>query len=143
MPAHPFSLTAAVLATAIASAAAAQPPSIAIPLDTSVAIPGGEAACTGIGQTRDDPRWAAYPVRVEVSDAKNQYLADATIVVKDAKGRPIIQASCAGPWLLLKLAPGAYSAFAQLSNSPARPRSAPFHTPSKGQLRVVLQFPDA
>jgi len=41
------------------------------------------------------------------------------------------------------LAPGADSAFGQLNDSPARPRGAPFHTPSKGQLRVVLQFPEA
>jgi hypothetical protein len=127
-----------------ASAAAADPgPVQTIPIDSSIMIGDVEAACTGIGQTRLDPRWAAYPIRLEFSNAQNVYLVDATVTVATAAGTPVLTARCDGPWLLLKLPKGQYVARAQLNHSDAKPRSARFSPPAKGQTRVVLQFPDA
>lgn len=123
-------------------AAQAQPLVDMIPLDSETSIGGIGAACTGIGQMRDDPRWLAYPVRVEISDAKNAYLAGEIVQVRAADGKPLLNAECDGPWLLLKLPKGRYVVQARLIDYNAKPRSAPVTAPSSGQVRVVLQFTD-
>jgi hypothetical protein len=112
-----------------------------VALDTETTIGGVGAACTGIGQTREDPKWAAYPVRIETSDGQNAYLAGAVIQVRTPKGQPLLNAECDGPWLLLMLPPGRYVAEARIDGAAAKPRTAPFVVQAgKRQLRVVMQF---
>lgn len=65
MPDHQ---TIAALAAAAALAGGALQP-LALPVDQETSIGGVPVACTGLGQTKLDPRWARYPVRVEFSDA--------------------------------------------------------------------------
>lgn len=113
-----------------------------MPLDAETTVSGVPVACTGIGQTREDPRWAVYPVRIEVSDAQNAYLAGAVVQVRGRDGKPILAAECDGPWLLAMLPKGRYLAEARIPGSSARPRSARFTATDKGQVRVVLQFTD-
>ena len=105
-------------------------------------INGVEVACTGVGQTKLDPHWAEYPVRVELSNARDEYLTDGEIAVSDAKGTPVVAVRCEGPWILLKLKPGGYRVDAKLVDIPAKPRSASFQPPAKGQMRLVLKFAD-
>lgn len=143
-----------VLAALCAAGAAAAPrePDPAIPYDFSmermavdrdVAIGDVHAACTGIGDTRADPKWAAYPIRVEFSNAKNEYMVDALVALVDAKGEAVLVVRCDSPWLLLQPPPGTYAVYAQLMDSAVRMRSARFTVPAHGQKRVVLQFPDS
>ncbi len=114
-----------------------------MPMDKPVVMGGIQTACTGIGSdARDDPQWLAYPVRVEISDAANAYLVGAIISVADDQGRPVLEANCGGPWLLLKLPAGRYRIIARLPGTDAKPRSATIDTPKSGQMRVVLQFLD-
>lgn len=115
----------------------------AVSLDTDLTIGAVEVGCTGIGQTKHDPRWAAYPVRIEFANAQSLYLSDATIDLANASGAPLASISCEGPWILLKLPAGRYTVHARLNGSTAKPRSASFSPPAKGQMRLVLQFPDA
>jgi hypothetical protein len=68
-----------------------------LPVDRGVSIAGIPVACTGVGETRQDPRWADYPVRVEFSDAQAKYLTDAQVVLIDAKGKALFRVSCAPP----------------------------------------------
>jgi hypothetical protein len=143
MLAKSISVGAALALISIAGAAMGQSSGAPMPQDTETTVQGVGAACTGIGGARADLRWTAYPVRIEFSNARNEYMTDAAVTVKDAKGKVIVDAVCGGPWLLLKLAPGAYAVSAQLIDSPAKPRAARFRAPAKGQVRVVLQFPDA
>jgi len=131
------------LASAPGSAGAAEAGPVALALDTATTVNGIELACTGIGQTRADARWQTYPVRIEVSNARNEYLVGGAITVRDATGRPLLSASCDAPWILLRLPKGAYQVEGRILDSAAKPRSAPFVSPADGQLRVVLQFPDA
>lgn len=112
-------------------------------LDTEDSFNGVDVACTGIGETRLDPKWAAYPIRVEFSDAKNEYMTDAAVVLTTAKGKPLLALTCEGPWVLMRPHPGSYAVYAQLMDSAAKPRSSRFTVPAHGQKRVVLQFPDA
>jgi hypothetical protein len=136
--------SAAVLgAPAFALAAAEQTPAQELPVDKATVVQGVEVACTGMAETRLDPKWTAFPVRVEFSNGKAEYLTDAEIRVTTAKGKPVLHVSCAAPWVLLKTPPGQYHVFARLLSSEAKERSAPFTTPKTGQIRVVLAFPDA
>ena len=129
-------------ALAVASSAAAQP--VRVPLDHETTIAGVGVACTGIGQTKDDPKWKAYPVLVEYAGPGGELLANATLILSDAKGAEVLSASCEGPWILLKLPPGkAYKVDGQVGRTAATTVSAKVTAPSHGQTRFVLNFPDA
>jgi len=119
----------------------AEAPAVALPLDQERNVDGVGVACTGIGQTKADPRWLAYSVRLEFSNPAREYLANEAVAVSDPSGRRMVAVSCEGPWILVKLPAGAYRATAWLPRSPESPVSASFRAPAKGQLRVVLQFP--
>lgn len=136
-----FALAAAISALAVASADAAEPKALTVDAETTVG--GVPVACTGIGQTRLDPKWQAYGVRVEVSNAQSEYLVGGAVTVKDAKGAEVLSVSCDAPWILMKLPAGAYRIEGRILGSDAKPRSAPFSPPKSGQMRLVLQFPDA
>jgi hypothetical protein len=136
-----LALAAAAAALLMASRSSAEPR--VLPVDGETTAGGVPVACTGIGQTRLDPKWAAYGVRVEVSNAANEYLVDAAITVRDRKGAEVLSVSCDAPWILMKLPPGAYRIEGRILNSAAKPRSATFSPPASGQMRLVLQFPDA
>jgi hypothetical protein len=127
--------------TGISAAEATAPEPFTAPVDKVSTVGGVEIACTGVGQTRLDPRWQAFPVRVEVSNAKSEYLVGAVVTVSRTGGQPMLSAWCDAPWLLLKLEPGQYVVQAKVRGS-AAPRSATIRTPAKGQMRVVLQFTD-
>ena len=125
-----------------AQGAIAGDPPRSLPLDTATTVNGVEVACTGIGQTKLDPRWLAFPVRVEFSDSHDYHLTDEAASIFDAAGQLVLSVQCEAPWILLKLKPGAYRVEGRLIDSPAKPRSAPFTPPAKGQMRLILKFPD-
>ncbi len=131
---------AALAALALGSAAEAAMP---LPVDAETTAGGVPVACTGVGQTRLDPKWSAYGVRVEFSNALNEYLGGGTVTVKDRKGAEVLSVSCDAPWILMKLPAGSYTIVGQPVDSQAKPRSATFSPPKTGQMRLVLQFPDA
>ena len=129
----------AVIAAA-ALAAAIQPTVVAV--DTETTVGGVPVACTGIGlDARNEPRWQAYPLRVELSNAINEYLAGGVVTVRAVGGAPLLSARCDAPWLLLRLPPGRYAIQAEAEGSTMKPAAA-VTPPASGQMRVVLQFRD-
>jgi len=133
---------AAALALGAATQAAAQP--VTVPLDGETTIGRVGVACTGIGETKNQPKWLAYPVRVEFATADRAYLAGETLTLSGPGGHALLSVNCEGPWVLLRL-PDArtYTVTAQLTDQPAAPRSTPVKTPKHGQARFVITFPDA
>jgi hypothetical protein len=140
MPRMIVSLCATVAFLATTAGAAAQP--AAVPLDGEASVGGVDVGCTGVGESKLDPKWEAYPVRVEFSDANNAYLANEVLSVRSAAGAELLTVSCEGPWILLKLPAGRYSVVGRVPGTSAQPRTATFRPPSHGQMRVVLKFPD-
>jgi hypothetical protein len=115
-----------------------------VPLDQETTLGGVPVACTGIGQTKDDPKWKAYPVKLEFADASRAYVAGEAVTLSDASGAQLFEASCEGAWLLLKLPAGkAYTVSAKLTERATAPRSANVKAPAHGQATFVLTFPDA
>ena len=98
-------LSIALLAVASAAPAFADP----MAMDQPVQMNGLETVCTGVGETKDDPKWLAYPVRIEFSNGGAQYLSGATVRISHGSN-PVATLDCPGAWVLLRGAPGAYRA---------------------------------
>ena len=111
-----------------------------IAMDTPVTINGVEAACTGIADSKDDPRWQTYPIRIEFSNGGAQYLAGAHVSLVKS-GTVLAELDCQAPWVLFKLPPGSYGVTATILGSGAKARTATFTPPKTGQKRITLQFP--
>lgn len=130
------------LAVTLAMAASPALAQSYVPMDNPITINGVDTVCTGIGdEAQHDPRWKAYPIRVEFSNGGAQYLSGAHVVLSSTGGKTLAALDCAGPWVLFKLGPGNYTVSATLlSNQGGGERSATFSPPATGQKRVVLQF---
>jgi hypothetical protein len=115
---------------------------VAVPIDGEASVNGVGVGCTGVGESKLDPKWLAYPVRVEFSDASNAYLANEVLTVSGAGGAEVLSVFCEGPWILLKLAPGNYRIEGRVQGTDAKVETATVRPPSHGQTRIVLRFPD-
>ena len=110
-----------------------------LPFDSPVSMRDMEAVCTGIGaDARNDPRWAAYPLRVELVGRAGEYLGEALVTVSKGS-EAVIGVRCGGPWLLLKIPPGAYDVKAEVEGRSMNSRA---NVAATGQARVVLRFPE-
>jgi hypothetical protein len=126
-----------IAALSIGAPALAQP--VRVPLDQQVTINGVDVGCTGIGQSKDDPKWLAYPVRLEFADPKQDYLANERVTLASGAGAPLLDVACEGPWVLMKLPPGRpYKVTADVPGAP--PQTATVRAPVHGQKRFVMTF---
>src|SRR5215472_3782602 len=133
----------AVLATTAGALPATADPT-EVKLNQETTIGGIGVACTGVGQSRNQPQWLTYPVKLVFADPKGLLLADVTVSVADAKGAQVLQMHCGGPWVLLKLPAGkAFKAEARLAQPGTAPRTNSVRAPAHGQSTVVFTFPDA
>jgi hypothetical protein len=112
--------------------------------DSEMTIAGVGLACTGIGQTKDDPKWKAYSVRIEFANPKSAYFAGEDVTLMGPKGDTVADVSCEGAWLLLNLPAGTtYKIEARLTDPPTAPRTSTISASGKGQKTFVVVFPDA
>ena len=130
-------LLAGAALTLLAGPASAQP--VPLRLDRETVVNGIGVGCTGIGQTKDAPRWNAYSVRIEFADSQRGLLADETLTLSQG-GAVIASVSCEGPWILLKLPPGAYQVSGTAPGTSAV-ESLKVTAPSHGQGVFALTFP--
>lgn len=134
----------AYLAALAAGFSCAMAPALAdpMPMDVPVTVDEIATVCTGIGEdAQNDPRWKAYPVRVEFSNGGAQYIAGAHVTLSGAQDKSLVSIDCSGAWVLFQLPPGRYKVSATLLHHPSEPaRSASFSPPASGQKRVVLEF---
>lgn len=104
-------------------------------------VQGIETVCTGIDiDTRNDPRWAEYPLRLEFTAGGRAYVAYEQVSITGAGGASVLDVQCPGAWLLAKLPAGKYQVTATVKNGATR--NATVSVPSTGQARVVLRFPE-
>jgi hypothetical protein len=108
-------------------------------LDTPTDVNGIETVCTGIdSDSRNDPRWAEYPLRLEFAAGSRAYVADETVGITG--GGTALQVRCPGPWLLAKLPAGKYNVVATVEGGVTK--SAVVNVPRTGRVRAVLHFPE-
>jgi hypothetical protein len=140
---RPLTAGLAVLTIAAAALPAKADPT-EVNLNDETTIGGIGVACTGVGQSRDQPQWRTYPVKLVFADPKGLLLADVTVSVTDAKGAQVLQMHCGGPWVLMKLPAGkSFKVEARLSQPGTAPRTNSVRAPAHGQATVVFTFPDA
>ena len=108
--------------------------------DTPITINGVEAVCTGVGSAKDDPRWAAYPIKIVLATTGGANLANAHVSLNRA-GREVAGLDCDAPWILFKTAAGGYSATASLIGGSGMSRTVRFTAPPSGQKEVTITFP--
>ncbi len=130
---------AALLVVACATAQAQDTAAPPLPFDSPVSMRQMEAVCTGIGaDARNDPRWPTYPLRIELVGRAGEYLGQASVTLTQ-NSEAIISVRCGGPWLLMRLPPGAYDVTAQVEDVTKTGRVT---VPATGQGRIVLRFPE-
>ncbi len=137
-------LAAAAPAQPVAPDAAATPsPNAPVKMgwDSEMTLAGIGLACTGIGGSKDDPKWLAYPLRIEFANRAREYLINATVTLTDDKGAKLFTVVCPGAWLLLKVPSAAPYRVDALVNGRAAPATT-VKSPAKGQQRVILVFPE-
>ena len=109
-----------------------------LPPDEPVVVNGLDLVCTGVGEdARNDPRWRAYPVRIEFANADAQYLSDVALAVAKADGAALFEVTCDSPWILAKLEPGKYVLAATYEGIV---KTEKFTAPKSGQARFVVRF---
>lgn len=132
------------VAPAVAPAAAQpgmQDSSLMLTRNTPTDVNGIETVCTGIdSDTRADPRWAAYPLRLEFTAGGRAYVAYEQVTITGAKGAPVLAVRCPGAWVLAKLPSGKYSVSATVESGVTKHASVT--VPRTGQARLVIRFPE-
>lgn len=136
-------IIAGAIASTVAAAGVVNAAPITVPLNREMVLNSVQVGCTGVGQSRLQPRWTKYPVRIEFAGVSGDYLANVVAVVTRVDGAAMFEVGCEGPWLLFELPPGRYKVEGRVMGSNAQPQTATFTSPATGQARVVLHFPGA
>ena len=137
----PLVLSAGALAFCFAGPAAAQSDYRNLPIDQRTYVNNVPVACTGVGDHEEgEARWNNYPVKLETVNGLGQYLAGEKVTVDGRDGAQMLQVKCNGPWVMMKLDPGRYSATVQAPNGAMR--NIRLRVPDNGaQREVVVRFP--
>ena len=103
-------------------------------------VNGTQVVCTGIdSDSRHDPRWPSYPLKLEFAGAGGQFLGEERVTVS---GNGVdVNVRCKGPWVLMRVPAGSYSVQARLRDG--RTKNATATVSGHGQTRVVVTFPAA
>lgn len=108
--------------------------------DTPANINGVEVVCTGVGSAKDDPRWAAYPVKIVLATTGGANLANAHVSLSQ-NGREVAGLDCDAPWILFKPRAGSYTATATLIGGSGGSSSQNLTTDGNGpQKEITLTF---
>lgn len=110
-----------------------------LPIDTTEQVQGIEAACTGVGDREEnEARWKSFPVKMETVGGYGQWLGNEQITLHGHDGVRLLRVRCSGPWVLMGLRPGSYTATIRVPDAPAR--HVRFIAPREGQRDVIVRF---
>lgn len=104
-------------------------------------VNGVPFACTGVAETKSNPRWQQFPLRlVYAAGPRGALLSDVRTHIRDSRGATVLRVHCqSSPWLVARLQPGRYSVTATSARGTVR--RASFSVPARGQKRVIVRFP--
>ena len=109
--------------------------------DTPMVSNGVESVCTGVGSSKDDPKWDAYPAKAVFSNGAQEFVAGEHVMLKRG-GQTLVEMDCDGPWVLFKAPAGKYTLSASLPGRADSEHSADFITdgPDARQQQVDISF---
>ena len=120
-----------------------QDTTVRVPLDGEQVVGDVSVGCTGIGQEKDNPRWKAYPIRVEAANPGGDLLANMALSLSGKDGAEVARVSCAGPRIMLRPAPGTYKLEGWLPRAGLQHQITSVSPPASGQKIVTLVFPQS
>lgn len=99
-------------------------------------------ACAGVSkESRNDPRWQAYSLKVSFAAAGGGYLADLDVTIRDSSGDVILEINdCLAPWVLADLPVGNYEVTGVVLDQYSKNKL--FKVGTEKQTSVVLRYPE-
>jgi hypothetical protein len=95
--------------------------------------------CAGVGDSKEDPRWKAYPLKLMFTSGSRAYVAMVDVSLQDSSGAEVLKVNCDAPWLLAKLKPGTYSVTATADGGGTK--TAKVTVGASGQSELAIRFP--
>lgn len=135
------SVSAGVLAQVAAISVSISGAGMAGVSDQVMTFDGVDYACTGIAESRDDPRWQRYPLKLVFAAADGNYIADVHVRVEDASGNVALEADCDSPWLLARLPSGSYDVTATARSG--HTEKARVQVTGGKQVEQTIRYPEA
>lgn len=131
-----------ILSGLIGAGMTAMPSSAAekIPTDQPLTYNGHEYACTGIAESRLDPRWSRYPLKLVFVGAGGAYLGDVDVRIMRPDGTTAMRVHCPSPWLVADLPAGRYEVDA-VANGRFR-QTLSVNVGRTAQARHVVRYPE-
>ncbi|QQR80892.1 MAG: hypothetical protein IPJ69_01705 [Deltaproteobacteria bacterium] len=99
-----------------------------------------DSLCTGIGESKLDPKNNLYPAKVIFASTSRDLYTDIHVTVSKSDGTFVAKIFCDAAWLLMKLDPGTY----QIKGVDQKnlERSCQLTVKSSGQSQCVLVWPE-
>jgi hypothetical protein len=96
--------------------------------------------CSGIGESKDDPRTAKFPLKIVFATNSSALYSDVNVRIYPESGdKSVFEVFCDGAWLLVDLPAGKYRVTATDQKNQSRSCSM---TSGGSQTMCVLRWPD-
>jgi hypothetical protein len=95
--------------------------------------------CTGVGESKDDPRTASFPMKIVFATDSSVLYSDVDVRITRESGEKVFELFCDGAWLLVQLPPGTYTVTATDKRKITRSCSMKI---GSGQSMSTLRWPD-
>ena len=111
----------------------------AAPNDTVLTFGAYRYACAGTAESKFDPRWDEFPLKIVTAASNGTLLGHVDIAIADASGAPVLDVFCEAPWLLTDLAPGSYTVRVVARDGQFE-ETASFDVAASGQTELLVSF---
>lgn len=95
--------------------------------------------CSGIGESKNDPRVSSFPLKIVFATNSGALYSDVNVRIYDEQKKAIFENFCDGAWLLVQLSPGAYAVTATDPKGLSRSCNVNVAT---SQTQCTLRWPD-
>ena len=96
--------------------------------------------CSGIGESKDDPRTTKFPLKIVFATNSSALYSDVNVKIsREDTGKSVFDLFCDGAWLLVDLPSGKYRVTATDQKGQSRSCSM---TSGGSQTQCVLRWPD-
>lgn len=111
----------------------------ASPDDTILRSGNNRYACAGTAESKHDPVWDAFPLKLVTAASNGTLLGHVDILVTDSSGAPVLDVFCEAPWLVADIVPGSYTAHVVARDGQFE-ETVSFDVVDSGQTEVLVSF---
>lgn len=97
-------------------------------------------ACTGVAESKEDPRWGKYSTKLMFTTGGRAYVSYIQLSIKDAQGTLVFETECDAPWIVVDLKPGKYSLTATAVKKYTK--TATLTVGAGKQTELAIRFPE-